>query len=195
MDSQPQEYSEAFVHLQASRALQWASIALIGVFLASVISLILPIELLNPRWQAKLIESIRGGASFPLEGSLFMLVAAALTPGNTTLSRRVHLVQNFAGLLSAVFLIMIPLKALASIPGTPRLPEAKLSEPIASLKAKALQQINPQIEGIENQIQNIRADRSKLFRGFAIRDSVISLLYALAFGAIKRRPLSHYIAT
>jgi hypothetical protein len=49
-----------------ANALRWAFIALIGIFIASVISVILPIQLFKPEWQDKLISSIRGGASFPL---------------------------------------------------------------------------------------------------------------------------------
>jgi hypothetical protein len=93
-----------------ANALRWASIALIGVFIASVISVILPIQLLNPEWQDKLIASIRGGASFPLEGVLFMMLASVLSPNDPILIKHLKRVRKFAGAMSLIFLFMIPLQ-------------------------------------------------------------------------------------
>lgn len=93
-----------------ANALRWASIALIGIFIASVISEILPIQLLNPVWQDKLINSIRGGASFPLEGVLFMMLASVLSPNDPILIKHLKRVRRFAGAMSLIFLFMIPLQ-------------------------------------------------------------------------------------
>ena len=210
-----------------ANALKWASIALIGIFIASVISVILPIQLLNPEWQDKLIGSIRGGASFPLEGVLFMMLACVLSPNDPSLIKNLQRVRKFAGAMSLIFLFMIPLQlysgfkviggratsefeslamlkrgasaidksvseadfraALGSIPGAPPLPATKLTEAIPSLKANVLQQINPQIKRLETLIEEQRRKRTELFIGFSIRDVIICLLYALAFGAMARK--------
>lgn len=94
----------------AANALKWASIALIGIFFASVISSILPIQLLNPLWQDKLINSIRGGASFPLEAVLFMMLACVLSPNNPVLIKYLKWMRAFAGTMALIFLLMIPLQ-------------------------------------------------------------------------------------
>jgi hypothetical protein len=93
-----------------ANALKWASIALIGIFFASVISSILPIQLLNPLWQDKLINSIRGGASFPLEAVLFMMLACVLSPNNPFLIKYLQWIRTFAEAMSLIFLLMIPLQ-------------------------------------------------------------------------------------
>ena len=74
-------------------ALRWASIALIGIFFASVISVILPIQLFKPEWQDKLVSSIRGGASFPLEGVLFMMLASVLSPDDQGITKQLRRVR------------------------------------------------------------------------------------------------------
>jgi len=53
-----------------------------------------------------------------------------------------------------------------------------------------LQQINPQIKRLETLIEQQRRKRTELFIGFSIRDVIIYLLYALAFGAMARRTLN-----
>jgi hypothetical protein len=211
-------------------ALRWASIALIGIFIASVISVILPIQFFKPEWQDKLISSIRGGASFPLEGVLFMMLASMLSPDDQGITKQLRRVRKFAVAMSLIFLVMAPpqlytglkviggrttnefeslavLKrgasaidrsvseagfraALGSIPGAPPLPATTLTEPIPSLKANVLQQINPQIKRLETLIEEQRRKRTELFIGFSIRDVLICLLYALAFGAMAKRSLS-----
>lgn len=77
----------AHCRVPVANALRWASIALIGIFFASVISVILPIQLFKPEWQDKLVSSIRGGASFPLEGVLFMMLASVLSPDDQGITR------------------------------------------------------------------------------------------------------------
>jgi hypothetical protein len=98
-----------------ANALRWASIALIGVFIASVISVILPIRLLSPEWLDKLINSIRGGASFPLEGVLFMMLASVLFPGDPILERDLKRVRKFAAAMSLIFLLMVPLQIFTGL--------------------------------------------------------------------------------
>ena len=93
-----------------ANALRWASIALIGIFIASVISVILPIQLFKLEWQDKLIGSIRGGASFPLEGVLFMMLASLLAPDDPVISKHLRRVRKFSAAMSLIFLLMIPLQ-------------------------------------------------------------------------------------
>ena len=50
--------SENRFNNDVANALCWASIALIGIFIASVISIILPIQLLDSEWQDKLINRL-----------------------------------------------------------------------------------------------------------------------------------------
>lgn len=231
----PQQSRASFISSQSassredktlSTALNWASICLFGVFGVSVISNILPLELLNPQWQDKFITSIRGGASFPLEASVCMLLAATFAPRNPAIQRRWNRVRQFAGILSIIFLLFIPWQvysglrllnnrvsdeyqalaslqtsaraiaastneaqfreALGSIPGAPPLPATSLAETLPSLKANVLQQITPQIKSLETLLERQRNRRNELFTGFAIRDSLICLFYALGFGAFAK---------
>jgi hypothetical protein len=76
--------------------------------------------------------------------------------------------------------------ALGSIPGAPPLPATTLTEPIPSLKANVLQQINSQINRLETLIEEQHRKQTELFIGFSIRDVFICLLYALAFGAMAK---------
>lgn len=93
-----------------ANALRWASIALIGIFIVSVISVILPIQLFRPEWQDKLIGSIRGGASFPLEGVLFMMLASLLSPDDPVIFKNLRRVRKFSAAMSLIFLLMVPLQ-------------------------------------------------------------------------------------
>jgi hypothetical protein len=93
-----------------ANALRWASIALIGIFIVSMISVILPIQLFKPEWQDKLIGSIRGGASFPLEGVLFMMLASLLSPDDPVISKNLRRVRKFSAAMSLIFLLMVPLQ-------------------------------------------------------------------------------------
>ena len=95
-----------------ANALRWASIALIGVFIASVISVILPIQLFRPEWQDKLIGSIRGGASFPLVGAGLLLIGRHIDSSSSNAWMRLtQQVRALAILASLGFLLLIPLQA------------------------------------------------------------------------------------
>jgi len=69
---------------------------LIGVFIASVISAILPIQLFNPEWQDKLIGSICGGASFPVEVVSCVILAKVLSPNDPNLIKQICLFYAIA---------------------------------------------------------------------------------------------------
>ncbi|MFN7739333.1 MAG: hypothetical protein ACK5RA_03585, partial [Cyanobacteriota bacterium] len=62
--------SESFADI-----LQWVAIALFIVFLAILLAAMLPLEILDSRWQVRVISALLGSSSLPLIGVVLMLLA------------------------------------------------------------------------------------------------------------------------
>ncbi|MFZ9753081.1 MAG: hypothetical protein ACO3B3_05970 [Cyanobium sp.] len=93
--------------------LRWIGLALLGIYLVTVIAAALPVKLLDPAWINRICGSIRGGVSFPLEALALLLIDAYLCHSG----REPALVTDFRRLCSWVavgFVLMIPLQTWAS---------------------------------------------------------------------------------
>jgi len=77
--------------------------------------------------------------------------------------------------------------ALSIIPDVPPIPASAFNQPIPVLKANFLRQLIPQIKRRETLIAEQKRNRTELFLSLSLRDILLSLLYALGFGAIAKR--------
>ena len=89
-----------------------AGMAMIGVFLVSVLWGSWPVQLLQPQWVLQLSGQLRGGASFPLVGVLMLLLGHQLQTGSKRgWSAVVRQVRALAIPAAVGFLLLIPLQA------------------------------------------------------------------------------------
>lgn len=103
------------------RILTAASIALIGIFVVTVVAQALPLQLLRPEWIQRTCASIIGGVSFPLIAMVFLLLSVE---GTNDLNRagppapEPRLITNLRILSWVValgFVLMIPLQTWAGV--------------------------------------------------------------------------------
>jgi hypothetical protein len=87
--------------------------ALLFVYLATVVSVVLPPALLLPEWQLRMAGSLRGGASFPLEGCALILIAYRINPNASSLAKSVAWLRTLAVLPAIGFLLLPPLQLAA----------------------------------------------------------------------------------
>lgn len=105
-----QKLTSYFIDL--NRLLTWIGIALLGIYVVTVIAAAIPVRLLDPAWINRICGSIRGGVSFPLEAMALILLGAYLDRP----SKEPRLVSNLRRACSWValgFILMIPLQSWA----------------------------------------------------------------------------------
>jgi hypothetical protein len=100
--------SEAFADI-----LQWAAIALFIVFLAILLAAMLPLEILDSRWQVRVISALLGSSSLPLIGVVLMLLANYLDEEFRPFGSNIRLIRRLAGFAAIGFLLLIPLQITA----------------------------------------------------------------------------------
>ena len=100
--------SESFADI-----LQWVAIALFIVFLAILLAAMLPLEILDSRWQVRVISALLGSSSLPLIGVVLMLLANYLDDGFSPFGSNIKLIRRLAGLAAIGFLLLIPLQITA----------------------------------------------------------------------------------
>jgi hypothetical protein len=93
--------------------LQWAAIALFVVFLAILLAAMLPLEILDSRWQVRVISALLGSSSLPLIGVVLMLLANYLDEGFSPFGANIKLIRRLAGFAAIGFLLLIPLQITA----------------------------------------------------------------------------------
>ena len=87
--------------------------ALLLVYLVTVLSVIFPLQLLLPEWQLRLAGSLRGGASLPIEGMALILIANRIDPNSASIARWRHRLRQLAVIADLGFLLLIPLQLFA----------------------------------------------------------------------------------
>ncbi len=103
------------------RILTAVSIALIGIFVVTVVAQALPLQLLQPAWIQKMCATVIGGVSFPMLGMLLLLLAAEGTPGErgrpTQLEEKrvITRLRRLSWVVAIGFVLMIPLQAWAGV--------------------------------------------------------------------------------
>jgi len=100
--------SESFADI-----LQWVAIALFIVFLAILLAAMLPLEILDSRWQVRVISALLGSSSLPLIGVVLMLLANYLDEGFSPFGSKIRLIRRLAGFAAIGFLLLIPLQITA----------------------------------------------------------------------------------
>lgn len=100
---------------EVATLLYWGGFALLGVFIATILTLLWPVQLLQAAWQLRLTEGLRGGAFLPLLGAMVIVLAGLLQPSNEDLLRPVRRVRALAIWASIGFVLLIPLQTYAGV--------------------------------------------------------------------------------
>ena len=131
-------YSAADLELQnPADLLKWIGIALLGIYLATVLAAALPLKLLDPAWVNRVCGSLRGGVSFPLEALAFILVGSYLRGDPRELPLATTL-RRLCSWVAIGFLLMIPLQSWAGqklIGQAVEAQEARIKPGVKALKA------------------------------------------------------------
>lgn len=93
--------------------LQWVALGLFIVFLAILLAAMLPLEILDSRWQVKVISALLGSASLPLIGVVLMLFANFIDEGVSPFGSKISLLRRLTGFAAIGFLLLIPLQITA----------------------------------------------------------------------------------
>jgi len=93
--------------------LQWVALGLFIVFLAILLAAMLPLEILDSRWQVKVISALLGSASLPLMGVVLMLFANFIDEGVSPFGSKISLLRRLTGFAAIGFLLLIPLQITA----------------------------------------------------------------------------------
>jgi hypothetical protein len=89
--------------------------ALLLVYLVTVLIGAFPLAILLPEWQLRFTGSLRGGASFPIEGTALILIASRIDPASSSLIRWVKWLRQLAVIAALGFLLLIPMQLFASV--------------------------------------------------------------------------------
>ena len=99
--------------LSLASLLSALSSVLLVVFLASVLSAVLPPKPIDPQWQLLLAASLVNNATVAVVAALLMAMAAWFNPGNKRLRARSIAFRRWALAASIGFLLLIPLQLFA----------------------------------------------------------------------------------
>jgi len=95
--------------------LQGIAAGLLLVYLSTELKLLLPPALLQPAWQLRAGEALRGTAALPLVAGVLLLLARRFDPDGQGLARRVMFVRRLAIAACLGFLLLIPLQITAGL--------------------------------------------------------------------------------
>jgi len=108
-------FSDQEFGLELSLVLQQIGYGLIGLFLAFLFKLVLPVALLQSAWQLQLANALRSTALFPLLGAVLLLLAQLLRSQSRSLADQVLWVRRLAFMAALGFLLLIPLQTYAGL--------------------------------------------------------------------------------
>lgn len=94
-------------------ALYWAGIALLGIYVSTVVVDALPVRILDPTWIQAVCASLRGGLTYPLIALVLILLGAYLDEPDRS-STYLPRLSWWALWVAVGFFLMIPLQTLAS---------------------------------------------------------------------------------
>lgn len=99
---------------EVGRIFQWAAIALLGIYLVTVVAAALPLNVRDPAWIERVAGSLRGGVSFPLIGLALLFGGAYLRDPD---QHETYLpALSFLSYLAALaFFLLIPLQTWAAV--------------------------------------------------------------------------------
>lgn len=122
MDNAPDpdsfDLEEPAVHLDLlGPRLGLVGLVFLILYLTACIGSLLPLQLLDPAWQLRLVGSLINNAGFALLGLVLVHLAAALAPECPPLQARRDALARWAILAALGFLLLIPLQGYASWQG------------------------------------------------------------------------------
>jgi hypothetical protein len=168
--------SESFAEI-----LQWVALALFIVFLAILLAAMLPLEILDSRWQVRVISALLGSSSLPLIGVVLMLLANYLDDEFRPFGDKIRLLRRLAGFAAIGFLLLIPLQITAGS----RLLNQQSGNEVAQLKvlqgaADAIRSANTEAD-LKNALRRLPGAPNNLNRPLAaplpqVKSAVISRL-------------------
>lgn len=130
--------STAIPRLQADAGLiALIASALLMVFALNVLLQAIPLQILNPAWQLRLVGSITANSGFAITGFALLHLAANLDPLNQRLADRRRFARRWALAAAIGFLLLIPLQLNAVWSG------------ISATKAEQVRQRNTTSQGIQ----------------------------------------------
>lgn len=87
-------------------------VALLVVFLMLILTAILPIKIIDPAWQLRLVRSLVNNGTIALLGLVFISLAPVLS-SSKKLKRQQLRIANMAVIASIGYLLIVPLQAIA----------------------------------------------------------------------------------
>jgi hypothetical protein len=93
--------------------LEAISLAMLGIFLATVVIRAWPLKILDSQWQLGFAAELINSASLALVGALLTPLALAFHPGSERLRARRNAFRRWALAAAIAFLLLIPLQASA----------------------------------------------------------------------------------
>lgn len=109
------EHSPANATPSATGVLRAAALALIGIFLVSVIPRVLPPRLLDPLWQVSLTTALLDMGGYALLGVVVLTIAYLLQPSDPRLSRQLRRVTQLCRIAALGYLLLVPLLVSALV--------------------------------------------------------------------------------
>ena len=95
--------------------LQGIGFALLFAFLAIFSKLVFPVALVQPEWQLRAGEALRGTASIPLAAMALLLLAEFINPDSQVLAQRVLWLRRLSVAAALGFFFLIPLQISAGM--------------------------------------------------------------------------------
>ena len=106
---------EQEARLELSLVFQQIGFGLIGLFLAFLLKLVLPLAILQPSWQLQWANALRTTAIFPLLGAVLLLLAKFFRPTSASLAAQLLWVRRLAAVAAIGFVLLIPLQIHAGL--------------------------------------------------------------------------------
>lgn len=141
----------------------------------------LPLEILDSRWQVRVISALLGSSSLPLIGVVLMLLANYLDDEFRPFGDKIRLLRRLAGFAAIGFLLLIPLQITAGS----RLLNQQSGNEVAQLKvlqgaADAIRSANTEAD-LKNALRRLPGAPNNLNRPLAaplpqVKSAVISRL-------------------
>ncbi len=161
--------------------LQWVALALFIVFLAILLAAILPLQILDSRWQVRVISALLGSSSLPLIGVVLILFSNFLDENVSPIGSKISLLRRLSGFAAIGFLLLIPLQITAGS----RLLNQQSGNEVTQLKvlqraADAIRSSNNEAD-LKNALRQLPGAPSNLDRPLAaplpqVKDALISRL-------------------
>jgi len=110
------------------------AVALLTAYVTAVVSELLPVQLLVPAWQLKMVAVLVNNVGFALTAVFVMALAMDIAPAQRSIAQGWQRIQDWAPAVSLLFLLLIPLQ-LSAVWGNYRLAANSQQEAISRIEA------------------------------------------------------------